>query len=333
MWGAAKDRRSAETQSKQQAQEFHDKLKADSWRVSKLGEKPQYTWDQAALRWLQETSHKKSHEEDKRHVRWLKPYLSSKTLISITREVVTKIAEEKRQNASPATVNRVLALIRAILRRAMVEWEWIERVPVIRLYKEPKRRVRWLTPEQAARLLEELPEHLAEMMRFSLATGLRQSNVAKLEWPQVDMARKCAWIYGDQAKGGKDIPVTLNTTALAVLERQKGRHESRVFSYKGRPIGQVGTKAWRGALERAGIKNFRWHDLRHTWASWLAQSGVSLNVLQEMGAWESAEMVRRYAHLAPAQFHASAQVIDSLLVEPNGTIAAQSEVKEVVSQA
>lgn len=266
-------------------------------------------------------------------MRWLKPYLSSKTLISITREVVTKIAEEKRQNASPATVNRVLALIRAILRRAMVEWEWIERVPVIRLYKEPKRRVRWLTPEQAARLLEELPEHLAEMMRFSLATGLRQSNVAKLEWPQVDMARKCAWIYGDQAKGGKDIPVTLNTTALAVLERQKGRHESRVFSYKGRPIGQVGTKAWRGALERAGIKNFRWHDLRHTWASWLAQSGVSLNVLQEMGAWESAEMVRRYAHLAPAQFHASAQVIDSLLVEPNGTIAAQSEVKEVVSQA
>jgi integrase len=64
------------------------------------------------------------------------------------------------------------------------------------------------------------------------------------------------------------------------------------------PITQVSTKAWYAALDRAGIKEFRWHDLRHTWASWHVQQGTRLFALQELGGWESAEMVRRYAHLA-----------------------------------
>jgi integrase len=60
----------------------------------------------------------------------------------------------------------------------------------------------------------------------------------------------------------------------------------------------VNTKAWRQVLQRAKIKDFRWHDLRHTWASWHVQAGTPLHVLQELGGWESVEMVRRYAHLS-----------------------------------
>jgi len=71
-----------------------------------------------------------------------------------------------------------------------------------------------------------------------------------------------------------------------------------VFSFKGRPLVQVSTKAWYTALEKVGIENFRWHDLRHTWASWHVQQGTPLFALQELGGWESSEMVRRYAHLA-----------------------------------
>lgn len=78
--------------------------------------------------------------------------------------------------------------------------------------------------------------------------------------------------------------VTLNATAIAVLAKQIGKHPKSVFSYKGRPIIQVNTKAWYKALKRAGIEDFRWHDLRHTWVSWLTQKGVPLNVIQEMGA-------------------------------------------------
>ena len=78
---------------------------------------------------------------------------------------------------------------------------------------------------------------------------------------------------------------------------KKGNSLTHVFCYKGKPISFVNNNAWRAALKRAGIQDFRWHDLRHTWASWHAQNGTPLNVLQELGGWESVEMVRRYAHL------------------------------------
>ncbi|HBR7044940.1 TPA: site-specific integrase, partial [Klebsiella pneumoniae] len=70
--------------------------------------------------------------------------------------------------------------------------------------------------------------------------------------------------------------------------------------------------AWRAGLKKAGIEDFRFHDLRHTWASWLIQSGVPLSVLQEMGGWESIEMVRRYAHLAPNHLTEHARKIDAI---------------------
>ena len=108
-----------------------------------------------------------------------------------------------------------------------------------------------------------------------------------------------AWIHADQAKGGKAIPVPLNSEALAVVREQIGRNPTVVFTFDGRPILQPNTKAWRKALVRAGIDDFRWHDLRHTWASWHVQAGTPLHVLQELGGWETPAMVRRYAHLAP----------------------------------
>ncbi len=189
--------------------------------------------------------------------------------------------------------------MRAILRKAANEWEWIERAPAVRMLPEPKRRIRWLAHEEAERLIAELPEHLAEMVRFSLATGLRKANVTGLEWSQVDFERRVACIHPDQAKARKAIGVPLNAEAILVLRRQMGKHSRFVFTHRGKPVRSVNTKAWKAALKRAGIADFRWHDLRHTWASWHAQVGPPPNVLQELGDWESADMVRRYAHLAP----------------------------------
>ncbi len=83
-----------------------------------------------------------------------------------------------------------------------------------------------------------------------------------------------------------------------VLNAQIGNHATHVFTYKEKTVTQVNTKAWRQALKRAGVDNFRWHDLRHTWASWHVQAGTPLNFLQELGGWETSDMVRRYAHLS-----------------------------------
>jgi integrase len=182
------------------------------------------------------------------------------------------------------------------------------------MLKEPIRRIRFLTHEEARRLLAELPEHLADMAAFSLATGLRAANVTGLQWTQIDLTRKLAWIHPDQAKARKAIAVPLNADAIALVQKQLGKHRTHVFSFHGQPITQVSTKAWYAALERAGITDFRWHDLRHTWASWHVQNGTPLFALQELGGWESAEMVRRYAHLAADHLAPFAEGLRSLNV-------------------
>jgi integrase len=322
-------RRSAGTGNKALAQEYHDKLKAELWRKSKLGEHPERKWDEAVVRWLKEAHHKASIEADRTNLRWLDPHLRGKPLGSITRSTIDRITEAKQaEGVSNATVNRVLEVLRAILRKAANEWEWLEKAPVVRLLPEPTRRIRWLTRNEADRLLSELPAHLADMAAFALATGLRRANVTGLHWSQVDLVRRTAWIHPDQAKARKAISVPLNAEAMGLIRKQLGKHPTLVFSYNGKPIRQVSTKAWYKALARAGIENFRWHDLRHAWASWHVQQGTPLHVLQELGGWESVEMVRRYAHLACEHLAPYAERLCAMRVvedESDGTNLAQPE--------
>ncbi|MEB8486699.1 site-specific integrase [Acidithiobacillus ferriphilus] len=291
-------RQSAGTTEKIQAEELHDSLKAQSWRQAKLGDRPEYLWDDAGVRWIEEKGHKASLHDDIQRLSWLQTYLRGKKLREITREAVMEIVSTKQKETTAATANRYLALIRAIL-RICVEWGWLESAPQLRQYKEPAGRVSWLTEEQAQRLLEELPDHLKDMAEFTLATGLRRRNVMDLEWSQIDMSKKLAWIHPDQAKSRKAIGVPLGSVAIAVLHRRLGQNLKYVFTYDGHPVTDVTTKAWYKALSRAGVQpGFRWHDLRHTWASWHAQRGTPLHVLQELGGWSSSVMVQRYAHLS-----------------------------------
>jgi len=292
-------RRTTGTGNKALAQELHDRLKSELWRVAHLGDRPRRAWNDAAVRWLKEQTHKATAKEDVTKLRWLDKFLGGKELEHINRALTDRITEARlAQGCRPATVNRTLELVRAILRKCVNEWEWLDRAPSVRMLKAPTRRIRFLTRDEAQRLLAGLPEHLADMAAFSLATGLRASNVTGLQWSQIDLARRLAWIHPDQAKARKAIPVPLNADAMAVINKQTGGHSGHVFSYRGKPIAQVSTKAWYAALKRAGIEDFRWHDLRHTWASWHVQNGTPLFALQELGGWASSEMVRRYAHLA-----------------------------------
>jgi len=143
----------------------------------------------------------------------------------------------------------------------------------------------------------------------------------------VDLVRRLAWIHPDEAKARKAIAVPLNAEAVALISKQVGKHQTHVFSFRGRPIRQVSTKAWYQALERAGIQDFRWHDLRHTWASWHVQNGTPLFALQELGGWESPDMVRRYAHLSAEHLAPYADRLCALRVvdDPaDGTFTAQA---------
>ncbi|UOO81245.1 site-specific integrase [Uruburuella testudinis] len=162
-----------------------------------------------------------------------------------------------------------------------------------------------------------------ELTLFSLNTGLRQRNVLDLKWQQLDLARKVAWYHSDEMKAGQALGVALNDTAMEVIRRQVGKHPIYVFVNKRKnPIQEINSRYWKESLLKAGIENFTWHDLRHTWASWLVQRGIPLRVLQGMGGWKTLSMVQRYAHLAPEHLHPHAQMLESV-VTAVGTELAQ----------
>jgi integrase len=312
-------KRSAGTTDETAAREWAATLARDLWRQRRLGDAPTVSWDAAVLSWLGEHQHLRSIEEVKRNLRWLSERLQGKALASITSDVVRKLSSERRAQkirgdlTSPATVNRHLSDLSRILNHAHSRG-WLPAPPPIAKLHEAAKRVTWITHDQARTLLAELPEHLASMAKFGLATGLRESNIRLLEWSQVDLSRSLAWVHADQAKAGKDIAVPLNADALAVLRGQTGRHKKWVFPAPlwaktakagkdphqtwERPTGKISSMAWRKACIRADLPTLRFHDLRHTWASWHVQSGTPLAVLQELGGWASLSMVQRYAHLS-----------------------------------
>ncbi len=305
--------KSTGTADKVDAQEFHDRLKVSMWEQDRLGHKPSRSWQEAVVRWLVETSHKATHCDDIAKFKRLHEHLGHLKLNEITRDVLDSTAQDllkphvkklgnnakRLVSPKPSTINRYLALIRSILIRARDEWEWIDKVPKVRLFREPEGRERAITPEQARKLLHELPEHQRDTVLFALLTGLRQANVLGLEWSCVNLEQRHAYVRATHSKNRKAISVPLTDDALVILQRQIGKHPIRVFTYAGKPLARANTASWVAALKRAGIEDFRWHDLRHTWATWHRMAGTPTHELQRLGGWKTGAMVERYAHLAP----------------------------------
>lgn len=142
---------------------------------------------------------------------------------------------------------------------------------------------------------------LCQAAEFTLATGLRENNVLNLEWPQVSLQRRVAWLHGDQMKGRVPVGVPLNDGAMAVLSERRGIHKRWVFGNPDYPLTKASNRAWYNALRRSKLKGtgVTWHTLRHTWASWHVMNGTRLEELMKLGAWKTYSMVLRYAHLAP----------------------------------
>ena len=299
--GGKRIRETTGTTSQASAQEYHDRRRAEIWRTSKLGDVAIETWDAAVLQWVTEhAKHKRSYETDRLRLVWLTEKLTGKQIDTITTDLMIALRKELLQSRAPATANRFLAVISAVLSYAHTKGK-LTGVPKIPYLKEDAGRFLWLTQEQANALVMELPDHLSLMARLALATGLRRANITDLEWKDVDMTRKVCWIWAESAKGGKNISVPLNDDAIAILEESKKINPfGYVFTYKGKPITRTTTAAWYKATKRAGIDpEFSFHGLRHTWASWHVMSGTPLSVLQTLGAWSSMAMVQKYAHLAP----------------------------------
>jgi integrase len=138
----------------------------------------------------------------------------------------------------------------------------------------------------------------------------RNAWVTGLEWDRVDLSRNTAWL--NQTKNGTPRGVPLNADAVQVLREQIGKHPRFCFTYEGQPMrADVTNTAWHTALKRSGIEDFRFHDLRHTWASWHRQAGTSCDELKDLGGWKSRQMVDRYAKFATENLLSAASRIES----------------------
>ena len=289
-------RKSLNTSDPKLAQEAFTRELAEFYRTRQFKEKPRKTLNEAFDQWLKERGTKRSIADDQRKIDYFRARLGTKLLSELK---AADIEDHLPQDVSPSTRNRYRALVRAVLRRAWRKWEWLDGVPTIEEEDEPEGYTEHLTREQAEALIAELPERYRKPVRFALLTGLRRANVFGLTWDKVDLAAGTVIVEAATAKGKRRFVVPLNASAKALLESVEGR-EGRVWG----DVTQIWHNVWEDACKRAGVK-IKFHGLRHTWATWHAQAGTPLDVLQKLGAWATHSMVLRYAH-RPADYLAAA---------------------------
>jgi integrase len=282
---------------------------------------------------------KRSVDEDERHLAKLKAWFGESTPLSgITAQRIADYSRERagqtsrlKRLVSPATRNRELAALRHLLRLA-VEWGYIDKAPRIRLAREPEGRLRFLSREDAVRLLEACRQsqnpHLYRIVVVALYTGARRGEVRGLTWERVDFARGV--LLFSHTKSGRRREVPMNDAVYRALAEIPGpKREGPVFRRRdGAAWGSIRT-AFERAVATAKLDDFRFHDLRHTCASWLVMAGRNLKEVQELLGHRTFAMTLRYAHLSPDRLRDAVASLPSLSTTSARRV--ESEPERVVS--
>ncbi len=319
------------------AKEWAKKIEVDMKAGRHFGASKRHTFDDLAEEY-------KAHAKDKKRLSYWRKVFGKDTLDTITPARISKqrdklLSEETPRFATPATgdaeldakrqrlkrtgatVNRYLASLSATLSYGVKTLQWIERNPCERIEKprESKGRVRFLSDDERTALLSVCKSHpdLYLAVVLALSTGARQAEIMTLRYGQIDFARQVITLT--QTKNGETRALPLVSTAFALLqERAKVRNlkDDRVFppSAKAKKAECLDLRQpWEKALKTAGIIDFHWHDLRHTAASYLAMSGVSLVEISKILGHRTMQMVSRYSHLSDGHIVATGEKLAARL--------------------
>ncbi|EJD6083645.1 site-specific integrase [Providencia rettgeri] len=294
-------RKSAGTEDKAKAQEYHDKLKHDLWQVDRLDKNPERTFEEMMVLALKDAEGQSSYAAKLSYAEHFQRFFSGRKLSSITSDEIANsfptYSNKKKRKLSNATQNRFRSFIMRAFSLAH-KMGWILRSPYLPRMKEPTVRVRWLEQQEAELLLSNINvKWMKDLVSIALLTGMRRNEILSLSWKSIDIERRIAHVTADNAKSKRARPVPLNDDAIRILEGIPRDHEL-VFSNNGEKRRTHYRECYEKALDDSGITDFTFHDLRHTWASWHAQNGTPLMVLKEMGGWETLEMVQKYAHFS-----------------------------------
>ena len=261
------------------------------------------------LRWAKE--HKKSWERDWYSIKQLLPSLGNRRLSTINPFLIEGYKTQWGEAVSPATVNREVSCLKRILNVA-VEWRKLQNNPIrqVKPYKEPKNTERFLSEEEAKRLLVACSSSLRLIVLTALHTGMRKQEIFGLTWDRVNLNDRSFKLV--DTKNGEPRAVPLNATMMTLLESLPRSGEYVFTNSRGQRYHCI-KSVFASALRRADIKHLRFHDLRHTWASWLVMNRVDLLTVKELGGWKSLAMVQRYAHLSDEHLRNAVETLDRRL--------------------
>ena len=263
---------------------------------------------------------------DKSRMRKLLETFGKKKLSEITgRDIERYMQSRRKEGKQPATVNREFALLRHMLRKA-VEWDYLSVSPArtVKPFKESPGRVRYLSDSERERLLGACSGMLKAVVLTALLTGMRKGELQGLTWDDVDFERREITLKRTKNNEVRVIPI--GKDLLPVLHRL---HNERPYSHyvfskpDGRPYGNW-RKAFTTACRQTGIKDFRFHDLRHTFASYLAMAGHSAFTIQRLMGHKTIAMAQRYTHLSQAHIRAAVDQIGAKVVQSEEGLDGQS---------
>ena len=277
----------------------------------------QHTLAELIDRYIQFELPKKGAQKanQKSQLLWWKEQIGAHLLSNITPALIAecrdKLANEnthQSERRSPSTVNRYLAAISHVFTLAVDEWQWLEESPMrkVKKLKEPRGRVRFLSDEERFLLLDACKQsnspYLYPIVVLALSTGMRRGEILNLAWKDVDLKQHRVTLH--ETKNGERRAVPLVGHALGVMKEFARAHHRLdtplVFPGKNPKRPATIRDSWEHALKVAGLNDFRFHDTRHSAASYLAMNGASLAEIAEVLGHKTLQMVKRYAHLSEA---------------------------------
>ena len=295
----------SQTEAETALDQYREEQRNPKPQASAVAVRPVLTLAQAVERYLAAKARKRTVGEDKRQLEQLKTVFGSGTpLAEITAARISQYkadrlgtkSEHTGRPLTAAAVNRPLALLRHLLRLAHEEWEQLEAMPRIRLEREPQGRIRWLEPDEEARLLaacaKSQNQELLAIVTVALETGLRKGELLGLTWDRVDMSRGVLRLEVTKSGRRREVPMrqAVYDVLAAIPEKER---EGRVWRSE-----NIRT-AFERAVVVAQLDDVHFHDLRHHFASWFVMRGGNIVALQELLGHASLSMTRRYSHLAP----------------------------------
>lgn len=271
------------------------------------GTRPDRTFEEAAIKFVEENQHKRSLSSDISNLKQVMPWIGAMPLKRIHRGTLQPwVNHKQKEGRTPGTINHGLKIVRRILNLAEREWidehglTWLDRAPRIKLLPDNDKRQPYpMNWEEQQRLFSALPQHLVEMALFAVNTGCRESEVCNLSWawevkvPELDTS--VFMIPNSRVKNKDERLVVLNDVARSVIEARRGKHRTHVFTYRGKPVTRMTNSAWIRARKSVGLTGVRVHDLKHTFGRRLRAAGVSFEDRQDLLGHRSGRMTTHYS--------------------------------------